>query len=151
MRSSTASTFDVVSDVNRALEHANKYLKLLRKEKQTGICLVKNDEVLASCVYEEFNGANIWLHCVGTPGKPWLNRDFIYWSFHYPFVQLGAERISLWVEANNLASTRFVEHLGFEREATLARAGQGGVDVFIYRMFKGDCRHVQRAGPDQEG
>lgn len=133
---------DTVSNVELALQHCSKYIGLIRKEHQKGICLVKDGRVLAACVYEEFNGNNIWMHCCGTPGKQWLTRDFLMWSFHYPFVQLRANRISLWVEANNLASRRFVEHLGFELETTLSRAGKGGVDVRIYRMFRENCRYV---------
>lgn len=133
---------EVISDPLRAYVHCRKHFGVHPTETMKGICLVKDGATLAASLYDEYNGSNIWMHCAGTPGKPWLNRDFLYWSFHYPFVQLGVRRISLWIESTNQPSRRFAEHLGFKHEATLAEAGRDGVDACIYSMFRNDCRYV---------
>ncbi len=107
-----------------------------------GIGLERDGDLVAGVLYESFNGANIWMHVAAVPGSRWLTRDFLKYAFHYPFVELGCKRISGWVEADNFAAQKFDEHLGFVHESTLEGAGRRGVDVFIYRMKREECRYV---------
>lgn len=138
----TRPVYDTISSADRALVFCLKQFSIARTPNQKGICLVKDDVVQAACLYDWYNGSNVFMHCAALPGRKWLNRDFLYWAFHYPFKQLRVARVSLWLEANNRDSVRFAEHLGFTRETVLAGAGQRGVDVFIYVMKSKDCRYV---------
>jgi RimJ/RimL family protein N-acetyltransferase len=134
--------FEVAHDDEGAFAFISAALKLNRSEHQKGIVLRRRGEIIAAALYVEFTGTNIFIHLVGKPGQRWLTRDFLKWGFHYPFVQLGCSRVSCWVEADNLASRRFVEHIGWQHEATLKGAGHAGQDVFIYAMFREDCRYI---------
>ena len=132
----------MASDRARARAFLEGFFSFARMSDEKGICLLRDGEVIAATMYYNWNGSNIWMHTACRPGRRSLTRDYIRWCFHYPFVQLNANRVSAWVHANNLASRRFVEHLGFEHEATLEGAGQDGVDALVYRLFRDQCRYV---------
>ena len=134
--------FKVESDADGAFEYVTRFFNLVRVADQKGIVLRRDGEIVAAALFVEYNGPNIFVHLAGSPGKRWLTRDFLYWIFHYPFIQLGCRRLSAWVESNNANSIRFIEHLGATREATLKEAAPGGNDVYVYRMFREDCKYV---------
>lgn len=136
------STFAVVADADRAYAFITEFFGLGRTEGMKGICQLKDGEVIAAVVYDDFNGSNIFMHCAARPGKRWLNRWFLHEAFKFPFETLGARRITLWIEASNAASKRFAEHLGFTREAMLEGAAKDGGWVMIYRMMRGECRYA---------
>lgn len=131
-----------MSDAVRAYNFCSKFFPVTRTEWQKGLCQLRDGEVIAAVLYDECNGSNLWMHVAGEPGRRWLTRSFLHWAFHYPFEQVGVKRISAWVEANNMDSRNFCEHVGFVREATLKYAGRDGVDVYIYTMFREACRYA---------
>ena len=137
-------TLEVSSDEPAAWDFITSFYSLYRAESQKGIVLRKDGEVIAATLYVENNGSNIFMHCAAKPGRRWLNRDFLYWVFHYPFEQCGVRRITCWVEASNVDCHRFIKHIGFTHEATLAQAAADGGDVFIYVMHKEHCQHVSQ-------
>lgn len=98
--------------------------------------------LIAGVLYDGWNGSSINIHVAADTAyeKRWLNRAFLYAAFAFPFKQLGALRLNGIVAADNIQAQRFDEALGFVHEATLERAGPKGVDLFIYRMFREDCR-----------
>jgi RimJ/RimL family protein N-acetyltransferase len=98
--------------------------------------------VIAAAGYDQYNGQNIFGHIASDGTRRWLTRHFLYETFKYPFVTLGVQRMSVWVEASNHDSRRFVTNLGFTAEAVLEKAGRDGVDVIIYRMFRAECRYA---------
>lgn len=136
------SSYSVVSDPDRAYAFMTEFFGLGRTAQMKGLCQLKDGEVIAAVVYDDFNGSNIFMHCAARPGRKWLNKWFLHESFKYPFVTLGAGRITLWIEAENSDSIRFATNLGFKREALLAGAGAKGGDVWIYRMLRGECRYA---------
>ena len=138
-------TSKIIIDDQAVYEFVNSHgVPLVRSAGQQGIGLQKNDELIAGVLYDDYNGSNIWMHVAAIPGKRWLNRDYLYACFAYPFLQLNVKRISGWVEASNTDARRFDEHLGFQKEAVLTGAARDGGDVIIYRMFKEECRHVHK-------
>lgn len=134
--------FVVAADRDRAYDYVTSFFGLSRTEHQKGLIQLKDDEIIAAVVYDDFNGSNIFMHCAGKPGSKWLTRWFLHEAFKYPFITLGAKRITLWIETANAPSIRFAEHLGFKREATLERAAAKGGDVVVYRMFREECRYA---------
>ena len=96
------------------------------------------DQPIAAVYYEGCNGASIMLHCAGE-GKTWLNREFLWYVFHYPFIELEVNKILSPVESDNLDSRRFIEHIGFSPEATLKDASPKG-DLLIYSLARSDCK-----------
>jgi RimJ/RimL family protein N-acetyltransferase len=93
---------------------------------------------IAACLYEGCNDASIMLHTAGI-GKNWLNREFLWFVFYYPFVQLKLSKIISPVESTNTACRKFIEHIGFVLEATLKNAAPKG-DLLIYTMGKDQCK-----------
>ena len=108
-----------------------------------GLGLIKDEEMIAGVLFDDYNGSNMWMHVAAMPGRRWMTRDFLYATFAYPFLQLNLKRLSGWVEADNLDARRFDEHIGFKQEAVLKQAGRNGVDVIVYSMFKEDCRFIK--------
>ena len=117
---------------------------LVRSAAQQGIGLEQDGKLVAGVIYDDYNTSNVWMHVAAIPGKQWLNREFLYACFAYPFLQLNVKRVSGWVESSNADARRFDEHLGFRKEAVLEGAARDGGDVIIYRMFKEECRYVHK-------
>ena len=104
--------------------------------------------ILAGVLYDSFNGANVQMHVAAIPGRDWLCREFLWFCFYYPFVQLGCKRVTGIVSASNADARKFDEHLGFQLEATLKDAHPDG-DLLVYVMHKKDCRWLNlRRGLD---
>lgn len=99
---------------------------------------------LAACYYEGCNGASIRGHLAGV-GKKWMNREFLWFCFYYPFIQLGVNKIIGLVSSDNLEARKLDEHLGFVLEATLKDATPKG-DMLIYTMTKDQCRWLTLKG-----
>lgn len=95
---------------------------------------------IACCLFEASNGASIMLH-IAAEGKRWMNRDYLWFVFHYPFEQLKVKKILAPVEEDNQVCRSFVEHVGFRLEATLKDAAPKG-DLLIYSMTKDQCRFL---------
>ena len=137
------SPTNVISDAAMArdfLADAGEFLP--PTDTQRGIVQLRNGVPVGCVLYDQNNGSNVFAHCAGTPGKPWMTRQMLYAMFHYPFVQHNLRRVTLWISSSNGASIRFAEHLGFEFEAALPQAGADGQPIFIYRMLRKDCRYV---------
>jgi len=101
----------------------------------------QDGELIAGVVYTDFNGKNITAAIHGI-GATWLNREFLWLMFYYPFEQAGAVRITATIETFNEKSHNLVRRLGFMHEATLQKAGRFG-DLHVYRMFRDDCKWLK--------
>lgn len=96
-------------------------------------------QLIAGVAYAEFNGPNVVCHIASDGTKLWLNRQYLWTIFDYPFNQLKVDRITVCVGEGNKDSRRFVEHLGFELEAQLSGAHPTG-DLMIYMLRKPRCK-----------
>lgn len=94
---------------------------------------------LAGCLFENHNGASIVLHIATDGTRRWMNREYLWFVFYFPFVQLGVTKIIAPVESTNTICAKFVEHIGFTLEATLKDAAPKG-DLLIYTMVKDQCK-----------
>ena len=99
---------------------------------------------VAGCLYESCNGASIIGHLTGV-GKKWMNREYLWYCFHYPFEELKVTKILGIVESDNLDARRLDEHLGFTLEATLKDAAPKG-DLLVYSMTKDQCKWLSLKG-----
>ena len=107
------------------------------------IGIVKNDEIIAGVVIEDYVlNARCSVHCAGI-GKKWLTRDFLSVVFNYVFVQLDCKVIVNIVESSNLDSVKFTSHLGFTNVYTVKGGGADGGDVLIFEMQKQDCKWIR--------
>jgi hypothetical protein len=106
------------------------------------IGLAQDGELFAGVVYDYFNGASVCMHVAATRAH-WLDREFLWFAFYYPFEQLGVKRVTGLIPEVNAQSRKFAEHLGFLLETRLADAHPQG-DVLVYRMFRHECRWLRR-------
>tara|TARA_R110000868_G_scaffold69515_2_gene204580 strand:- start:4210 stop:4698 length:489 start_codon:yes stop_codon:yes gene_type:complete len=108
----------------------------------TGIGLVKDGELVAGVVYNEYNHCNINMH-VAAIGRDWLTREYLWTCFDYPFNRCKVRRITGFVEDDNAAALRFDEHLGFKYETRLKDAyihDDRVGDIIVLVMRREDCR-----------
>lgn len=94
-------------------------------------------------LFDNFNGANVNMHVASDGSKNWMNREYLWYCFHYPFNQLRVKRITGLVAESNHAARKFDEHIGFELETRLKDAAPDG-DLLIYRMTPDTCRWLER-------
>lgn len=116
---------------------------LARCDGMRGIGLRRHGDLVATAIYEGFNGQNIWVHLAGLPGGRWMTRDFLRAGFAYPFKVCGVNRLSGYVNASNTDARRLNEHLGYEEEARLKGAAPDGGDVILYVMWRENCRFLE--------
>lgn len=105
--------------------------------------LEEDGELIAGVVFNWYTGASICMHVAAEPGKRWLNRDFLYRSFAYPFLQLKCNRITGLVKVDNLDAQRFDEHLGFVKEGIIRQGADDKTDFILYGMLKDECRWLE--------
>lgn len=130
---------EIIFDTIRVLDYVNQGVPLAANASMVGIGLERDGRLDVGVIYEGYNGRNVWMHTRVT-GR--LTKDMLRYSFMYPFIQLGCERVSGYVDASNAAARRFDEGLGFQVEATLRGAARDGGDVLIYVMKREWCRYV---------
>lgn len=112
------------------------------RTKYSAIGLEKDGELIAGVIYTDFNGNNLTAEICGIGN--WLNREFLWYMFYYPFVQANASRLTATIETDNKKSHNMARRLGFTHEATLQRAGRFG-DLHVYRMFREDCKWLKES------
>jgi len=94
--------------------------------------------IVGAAQFTDCNGASVILHCAGE-GRDWLNREFLWFCFFYPFEQLQVRKIISPVESSNNDCKKFIEHIGFTLEATLKDASPKG-DLLLYTLNREDCK-----------
>lgn len=105
--------------------------------------LEEDGELIAGVVFNWYTGASISMHVAAEPGRRWLNRDFLYRCFAYPFLQLNCNRVTGLVKVNNLDAQRFDEHLGFVKEGVIRQGADDKTDLILYGMLKSECRWLE--------
>jgi hypothetical protein len=108
-----------------------------------GLGLEKDGELVAGVVFNEYSGTSINIHVAAEPGKRWMNRDFLFRVFAYPFLQLHCRRVTGLVRVDNLPAQKFDEHLGFVREGLIRSACADGTDMILYGMLASECRFLR--------
>jgi len=107
-----------------------------------GIGWEKDGRLVAGVAYANWNGVNVEAHIASDRSKRWLTRKFLHAIFWYPYEQLKVNRITVCVGEGNADSNRFVKHLGFVLESSLAGAHPTG-KLHIYRLWRHECRFLQ--------
>lgn len=103
-----------------------------------GLMDADNSPLAVAC-FDNYNKVNINVHLAAVSGKRWLNREFLWYCFYYPFVQLGVKRITGIAASSNTEVRKFMLNIGFTLEATLKDAHPDG-DLLVYCMTKDNCR-----------
>lgn len=106
------------------------------------IGLESDGEIVAGVVYDNYTGATIFMHIATLPGHKWT-RNFLWFMFYYPFVQLGVKALRGMIPESNAESLSFARGLkGAHLEARLKDAHPDG-DMLIYCLPKEDCKYLE--------
>lgn len=98
-------------------------------------------ELLGGVIYQNFTHESIAMHVAGFR-KDWVTRDLIWVCFHYPFVQLGVNRIFGQVPETNTKALEFDLWFGFKILTKIDGVfPDGGVIVLV--LEKDDCRWLK--------
>ena len=106
------------------------------------IGLERDGELVAGVLFEQHNGPNVMMHVASDGSRHWMTPAYMSACFRYPFLQLGVNRISGLVRADNADAQRFDERLGFVREGIIRRGAADGVDLLLYGMLREECRYL---------
>lgn len=107
-----------------------------------GLGLAQKGHLIAGAAYTQDNGVSVQVDlAVAHPHA--LTRAFMHAFLWYPFVQLKRRKVIAQIGCKNDPSSRFAEHLGFKREATLSDACPDG-DLWIYTLTAPDCTWRER-------
>jgi len=101
----------------------------------------ENGELIAGLVFEDCSGPNCFAHIAIAKGRK-ATKNFLFYGFYYPFVELGCSRITGMIQSVNKEAVRLNIALGMELEAVLYEACPGG-HLLVYRMFKKDCKWLE--------
>ena len=102
------------------------------------IARIEHGWLMGGLIFNSYTGASIGIHAAGfTPH--WYNRDMLWVTFHYPFVQLGVARIFLQIPSDNARSLAFATNLGFKIVAVIEGVFRDA-DCVILRLDKDECR-----------
>lgn len=96
--------------------------------------------LLGGVVYSDHTGRSINMH-VGANTPKWLDRKLLWMLFHYPFIQLGVEKIIGQVPAAKTDVLDFDLRIGFKVEARIKDVFPSG-DLIVIGMYRPDCRWI---------
>ena len=104
----------------------------------TAIGQMYEGKLIAGIMYDGYTGASIAMHSRCDDPRH-VSRKFFWAIFDYPFNKLGLKRVTGIVSTANIKAQETNEHLGWQRETTLADYFPDG-DAIIYIMRREDCR-----------
>lgn len=105
----------------------------------TAIGLGENGALIAGVIYNNFSSANVCMHVAAVEGRNWLNRDFLFACFDYPFNQLKVRTVVGLVPKKNKQARKFDESLGFRMTGCIPD-GMPKDDLLLYTMTRSQCR-----------
>lgn len=132
----------IISNPARVFDFMSRLMPIQMMPGMKCLGLERDGELVAGVMFEGFNGRNVWMHVAAIPGARWMTKEYLRYCFHYPFNEMGVDRISGYVNESNEVARRFDEHLGFHEEARLKGAAPDGGDVLLYVMWRDDCRFI---------
>jgi hypothetical protein len=105
----------------------------------TYIAAESNGKITCATGYTCYNGVSMDMHVAL---KGWFNKEFIWYAFHFPFVELGIHKLIAPTPSVNVKSLRVSKHFGFILEATIKDGAPDG-DLCLMTMTKEQCRYLK--------
>lgn len=96
------------------------------------------DGLVAGVIYESWNGASVVCH-IAVDGV--MTGAYLAAIFDYPFNRLGVNKIIAPIAESNEKSIKFVQKLGFRKEAQLLDAHPDG-SLFLFTMSREQCKYI---------
>jgi RimJ/RimL family protein N-acetyltransferase len=132
----------VYSDPKRYVEWASGKIGIAAfRSDARAIGLERDGLLIAVAVYDTFSPGSCAMHIASDGSGRWLNKDFLFRMFAYPFIQCGFRRVTGLIAASNTASLRFARHIGFQDEGVLREEAPDG-DVIVLGMLRRECKWI---------
>jgi len=102
------------------------------------IGVAREGKIVAVAVFHDYRKISFEVTFVTTTPR-WASRENIRSILHYPFVQIGCQRLTaITAESNNLAR-KFLERLGFKQEGVHPEAYPDGTSGISYGLLRKDA------------
>jgi len=85
--------------------------------------------------YTDTNGKTAQIH-VAADGKNWMRREFLWFTFYYPFVQLKLNWLIGVVNATNAKALKMDTNIGFEEFTRIPDGYADGEDLILLRLHR---------------
>lgn len=102
------------------------------------IARVEGGKLLGGSVFENYTGASMCIHVAGFDPR-WINREILFATFHYPFVQLGCKILFGPTPASNARACKLNLKFGFDPTYRIADVFPDG-DMILFTMTPAQCR-----------
>jgi hypothetical protein len=99
----------------------------------------KAGDILAVGVYIPLFTGGVECHFASSGTKRWATRDGLRALFAYPFLLMGADRITAVVAADDISTLAPCIKSGWQIEARIRNAMPSGSDGIALSMTKGQC------------
>jgi RimJ/RimL family protein N-acetyltransferase len=111
--------------------------------------VLRGDDLVAGVVFERWNGVHVEASIAADTSVPWASRSVLFNWFHYPFVTLDCEAITVLVPSTNPVSLNLALKLGFEPEALVRFAAPDGSTLIVLKQFRNACRWISHGQGQQ--
>ena len=128
----------VFNDENAIAKIRNTMFPTFRDGMDVAIARYRRGNIIAGVVYSDYYRHHSISMFVHSWEKHWLNRDFLFVIFDYPFNQLHVKHIFASARDH---MTPFEFHIGF-RPVARVEGFYPDADKVIMRMDREDCRHL---------
>lgn len=108
------------------------------EEHSVAIGLLKNEQIVAGVLYEQWNGASIVAH-IAVEGR--MTPAFVAAIFDYPFNHCGVRKVLCPIYSDNPRSIRLAKNMGFTEEARIEDAVPTGA-LLLFTLPKNHCRFL---------
>lgn len=109
----------------------------------TAIGVIRHNKLIGGVVYHEYKDAVKSIMVSFAFDHPsWITPSVLGSICAYPFIQIGANRVSALVAKKNKRSRKFVEGIGFKLEGCARRAFLDD-DAMLYGLLRRECRWIK--------
>jgi len=128
-------------DTSEAALHAIcHHVHIRPMDEQQAIACIDAGELVAGVVFDGYNGASIHAHIWVAAGRS-PSRNWLLAIAHFPFEVLGVRKVLGQVASDNLDAQVLDEHIGFQKEATIAEYYRDA-DMILYSLTREQCRMI---------
>lgn len=133
--------FEIRSNDGFATAQVSKAIGMTLSPYDISFSRWKGGELLGGVVYQRYTQSSMFMNVAGFAPN-WINRDFIWLAFHYPFIQLGCERVFGLTHEGNAHALEFERKLGFTIETRIKKVYPDG-DQIVLVMERDTCRWLK--------
>lgn len=102
-------------------------------------------KLLGGVIFTDYTGKSISIHVAGF-APHWVNRDMLWVTMHYPFVQLGCSSMFAQIRSSNKQALDFAINFGFNHLITIPDVFPEA-DLVLFRLYAQQAERWLRLKP----